>query len=784
VDDYGIAAVRIERVASAAGDARPGEILVEWQGRGQRQFERTWRGTSVAGVRAGTLALRVVAADNAEPAAQTNRSRTVLFDLVSGETAAARQDEAQTQAEATLARIIDIQKENLARTERLRGASSTAPSEAWQPARDAQQQVRDLTGELLRHPLQPLGAFTPTARNLHAGEMVEAVSALNAVPAAEPPERGRLATHAASLQRHILHRLSGAEAAMAKADADRRVGGLMDRVDALVRGEQAVVADTRERIRLKRQAGTDLSGRQDELAGDVTEFAGAAAREATVLETNSKSFSDLLREVVKRCADRKVKEDMLRAAERLENARLAEALPLEEAVLAELREWRRMLQAWRVEASEERTKEMLKALADARERLEKLRELESKVIETMKQIDVAADRATVKEDSIEEAELAEVRENASNALAQVARDLHIYPELSVANELVEDVYSVFEEVNPLPGSEKAGGEAAEEWGVLKPEALLEMMEKAGEHIEAMEQWLAERPDAIQYNMEAFDREEMPKMALGGLETSVDDLIGDLLKETPELAQKADDSGTNLGSPQNEYPGWEVAEGPNESFGAQGKSGNQAPDHKEQSGRSNVGRQGQAIGETAAGSGTVSEGDKNIEKRLTPEPLQSGQIQTEGKTEQNATGGGKQTSGSANETGMSGAGSNRRMDAKAPGDRQGLKSLMARTEALNARLGAMGLRTEALERAAHHMRQAGDAVAAGLPIAQVREHRRRAVAALKTAQTDLKTGRVVTGALSGSSASSLDDAVEETAAEAPREYRDLVADYYKALREAP
>jgi hypothetical protein len=380
-----------------------------------------------------------------------------------------------------------------------------------------------------------------------------------------------------------------------------------------------------------------------------------------------------------------------------------------------------------------------------------------------------------------EEEIAELRRNTEEAMLQIARDLHIFPELSVANELVEDVFSVFEEVKQRPGSENAGKNAASEMGVLKPEELLDAMKKAEEQIEAMEQWLADKPDAIKFNMEAFDRAETPKMALAGLQNAVEDLIGDLLKETKELGDAADDSATNLGETQNKLPGWEVAEGPSESFGAQGKSGNQAPDHKEQSGRSNVGRQGQAMGETAAGTGTVSEGDPNIEKRITPEPVQSGQVQTESdaSVDQKATGGGKRESGAAKEFGMPGAGAAPRMDAPAAGNQTGLQALMAKSETLRVKTAAMNLRTESLSRAAHHIRQANDAVASGLPIRQVWEYERRAVAALKEAKTDLAS-RSFSALDAGDQGAPLQDAVEGATDQAPAAFRDLVSEYYKAL----
>ena len=157
----------------------------------------------------------------------------------------------------------------------------------------------------------------------------------------------------------------------------------------------------------------------------------------------------------------------------------------------------------------------------------------------------------------------------------------------------------------------------------------------------MEMWLGDKPDDLKVTTEAHDKAEMPQsgIALAELAAAAQDLVGDLLKEDKKMADKADDSATNHAMPDFQS-GQKVMEGDIASFGAQGKSGNQTPDHKEQDGRSNVGRQGMSTGETAAGSGTIGEGDKNIEARRTEEPAQSGKIDLAGKADTKATGGGK------------------------------------------------------------------------------------------------------------------------------------------------
>jgi hypothetical protein len=269
------------------------------------------------------------------------------------------------------------------------------------------------------------------------------------------------------------------------------------------------------------------------------------------------------------------------------------------------------------------------------------------------------------------------------------------------------------------------------------------------------------------------------MALGALAAEAEDLIGDLLKESEEAAREADDGAINHAM-SDDLMGWEVMEGDMASFAAKGKSGNQAPDHKEQDGRSNVGRQGMAVGETAAGSGTIHEGDKNIEERRTQDPTQGGQVDLDGEADTKATGGGKQASGKADDFGMDGGA--RRMDSTEAGSFEGLEALMAkRAETIYAKASLKNVRADSLKDAAHHLRQAADAIAEGRPIDQVKEFKRQAVAALRRATTQLEAG--TSGALAdGRSSALLDGVVQGGPDEAPPKYRDLVADYYRRLNE--
>jgi len=778
LDDYGVTTVRVERITGAELKSAAVEHVTGWPGDGQRRIDRNWKSKSAPTGTVASLAFRVVVKDNCPFADQTTRSRIVVFDSIAMTKATEEEDAREAEIASLLSKIIDLQRVNLHFTRQLCGSADVSADEHWTKAANRQTEIRKLTHDLLAVPREPLGGLAPVIRDLYMEEMLEVVSKLTRLPKVAPPEKPQLARKSVLLEERILRQLTAADVAVARSAYRRRVVGLLSMIEALVKGEKTVVTDTRKCVEQSTAAGTDLVHEQDNLAGDVSDFVKACRRESTTLAAQDKKFAALVLKIADVCEAAKIRPNMLRAAEHLENNETKQALPIEESVLAGLVKLRDLLDQWQAAEAKQYAADMAEVLEETSEKLQKIRKLQAAVVDAMRLVETQKDMSDEERDIFEE-EIEEMEKNIKDALLEIPRDLHIFPELSVANELVEDVYSVFEEVNQLEGSEYMTAADAEEWGVLKPEMLLEEMAKAEGRIDDMEMWLAEKPDFIQFNMEAFDREEMPQMALGALPTAIEDLIGDLLKESPELAEAADDSATNQGMPEPPPPGWEVAEGPIESFGAQGKSGNQVPDHKEQSGRSIVGRQGQAFGETAAGSGTISEGDKNLEKRITPDPLQSGQIQVDGDADEVATGGGKQGSGAADSQGMSGAGSNRRMDSAAQGSTKGLEALMARTQSIHTKASMLNMRTESLSAAAHHIRQANDAIAAGLPIRQVREHQRRAITALKQAKTELASG--VSGTLdSGEKAVPLEDTIESGPDNAPEAYRDLVADYFKSL----
>ena len=550
------------------------------------------------------------------------------------------------------------------------------------------------------------------------------------------------------------------------------VTGLLALLDALVTGQQQTLDGTRATVKAAAAVGEPLVRKQDSLSSDTADFIKVCRKEAEALQSGDAEFSKRIVQVADACEEKKVPSDMTRAAEKLENKAPAEAVPFQEQALAVLKECQDLMNKWRVEDATERMNELKDAVASAKERIDKLVKVQSKVVDSIRGIDQQKDMSQKEFDEVEE-ELAKLKADVKDASLQVAKDLHIFPELPVGNDLVEDVFQTFEEVDQVPGSEKT---KAEELGLQKEDWILDTLEKAAGRLDDMEMWLTAAPDATKRNTENFDQAELPKIPKLPMPTEMEDIVGDLLKQEEKEKNKADDSASNQGSA--DIPaGWDIAEGEFANFSAKGKSGNEAPDHKDQDGRSLVGREGMSDGETVAGSGKINKGDPNIEARRTQDSAQSGQVQEDGHSQAKATGGGK-LSGYADQAGMAGAGPRR--DAKTQGSELGFQAMLRRNaEALYAKASLMHIRTGALDDAIEEMRHAEDAMSAGR-IQQVREFQRRAVVALKRTATELGAGVMTESVDLGDLKAPVQEQVAGVADEAPANYRDLVAEYFKSL----
>ncbi|MEA3212662.1 MAG: hypothetical protein QOE70_5719 [Chthoniobacter sp.] len=778
-DDFGVSEVVLEEVAPNATREDKGTEVKRWKVGGAREFHQVWKSEN-SPLRGSDTAYRIVARDNRPEPPNESFSGNVVFNAATPGDMAKQRNELEQAALANLQKVLDLQKRNLADTGRFHDALKDISEAQWNGTAERQKEIRSLMHDLLANPIKPLGSLTAAAQKLYVNEMMLAIDALQSIPAAEDARKATLSTEAVALESKILKQLSFAMAAAGEAKIDRRVSGLSALIEALVRDQGSALTQTHTFVASKAKVGRTLVDAQDRLGGDVAAFLAACKDEAAQVAQTDAALAETINKMVARANELKIRSDMVVAAERLDQNQPAEAVPLEERAVASLKSIQAMLDQIKLKEEAEKRDLLVDAVKQAQEKLAKLEALNQKMKEAMEQVKGQKNKDDKAMDEMEE-EFQALQKNIKEALLEVPNDLHIFTELNVANDLVEDVFSVFQEIEQKAGSEKDAPDKVTELGYAKEDELLAQMGEASKRLDAMEMWLGEKPDELKITTEAHDKAEMPEsgIALAELAAAAQDLVGDLMKEEKKMADKADDSATNHAMP--DFPaGNEVMEGDIASFGAQGKSGNQTPDHKEQDGRSNVGRQGMSTGETAAGSGTIGEGDKNIEARRTEDPVQSGKIDLAGKADTKATGGGKLGTGKADAMGMGGGAE--RMDSKEAGSAEGMAALMARqADALYAKASMKNVRVDSLKDAAHQLRQSGDAIARG-DIQQVREFRKMAVSSLTRAATNLAAGP--SGAMEAKgSTGALDNVIESGPDQAPPKYRDKVAEYYKALNGA-
>lgn len=785
-DDFGLDEVVLQRVLDPSDRDSKVEVLqsYRWGERPPRDFSTLWKGDPRQPSEQGDRILRLVARDNNPDHPRVTVSAPVTFKMESAEETAKKLAALEQKTFKDLNRMIEIQRQNLAFTKELRAGITNATAAQWAAAAGKQKEIRGIAKELLeKSGGRSLGNLAGAVKKLYAEEMNDVIGVLEGVHGVKDGrEKGYRADKAVSMEEKIFRQLTFAEIAAAQAKIDLANAALTGMLDALIKSQGKIIKDTSLCISQAVAVAAALTEKQDALASDVTAFMNACVRESEAGVAGEKDFAAFLKSIAALCKDQNIRGDMLLAAEQLENNAPVQALPHERTALDKLAALRAKFDEMKADADKTTSEELIEALQNANNKIEKLKDIEKKLIAEMDAVQEQKDKTGDKKlDTLEE-DFKEMEKNIQEAMLQVPKDLDIFAPLNVGNDLVEDVYSVFEEVtrDTAAEAEMAKG-PVEERAVMKRDYMLEAMEKVQKRIDDVEMFLSKIPDARKVTVEAFDKQELPQgVALTPLQTEMDDLIGDLMEQDPDQAAKEDDGAINSAMTDAEM-GWNVVEGDTSTFSAKGKSGNTTPDHKEQDGRSNVGRQGMANGETAAGSGTIGKGDENIEARRTQDPAQAGQVKADGEADTKATGGGKLGSGKADSLGQGGG--VKRMDATEAGSMEGFLAMTAkRADATYAQASLKGLRTDALKQATHHIRQAADAVAKGAPIDQVSELKRKAIAELKKAKVEL--GNENTGSLDGRvSAVTVHDIVETGPDEAPARYRNLVSEYYKKLNES-
>jgi hypothetical protein len=783
-DDYGLSEVEVQQLPPDQTPEAPATTLKSWKVQGRPAFNQIWS-ADITAAPGKKLAFRIVARDTHPDKPNEKISDSVVFTTPTTEELLAKKNELANSASTGIDQLLELQKANIEETEKLAGNLKKIDPAKWLEAATTQEKIREVLKGLLDNPIQPLGALTEVGQKLYLNESTHAVEALKSAANGAPERRGEFAKEALDSQKSILRQLAPAESSMEESLKDGRLTGLAAMLEALIKGQNDLLTKTSDLATSKGNASPDMVDAQDALAEDVKAFIRTAREDAKQTETADAAFALSINQAADQAEKEAIQKDMVLAAENLDQQRLEEAKPPQESAIRKLQVISDSLNQLNLTEEKEQTVDFLEAVGEAKEKIEKIQELHKKMRESIDSVKAQADHDKELVDKMEDA-YAEMVKNTKEALLEVPTDLHIFAEMNTANDLVEDVFSIFEEIEQVakeetnPDGTKKDFEAKDK-GYAKEDVLMSKMGEAKERLDACEMWLGDKADAAKVTTESIDREEMPDsgIAMAELATAAEDLVGDLLKESKEDAAEADDGATNHA--MSDFPaGWETAEGNIASFGAQGKSGNTAPDHKEQDGRSNVGRQGMASGETAAGSGKIGAGDDNIEARRTQDPIQSGQVDAEGDAKTAATGGGKQASGKADDVGMSGG--TKRVDSTEQGSYEGMAAIMAKkADALYAEASQKNIRVDSLKNAAEHIRQSADAIAKG-DIRQMKEHKKMAAAQLMEARAQLKAGPNSAIPVNRT-IDMLEGVVESGSDAAPEEFRDKVSEYYTALNGA-
>jgi hypothetical protein len=786
-DDLGLSKLAIEQVDTApepnqsADQDTPGKVIQEWPGGNQRTFTSSWIGDGFRPKEGQTACFRVVAYDNFG-GEQPHRtvSPTIVFQTIDPNDLSAAALRMAGETQATLDRLVALQTENLARTRAFTGHEPDVTPEQWTTALAVQKQIHEITGILISDPRKPLAALQQKVEPLYAQEMTQTVSLLQSITTAGPPSKPSLLAQVITKQDFILHILSGVDGAFARADRDRRISDVLALMDSLVHEQTQLNTDTAAAATAHATTVAPLTKKQDLLSGDADAFVATAHAESANMKGTDEQFSNLLADVARQFGTRNIPPDMLRASEQLDDKAPAQAEPIQAAVLNNLQQLQAMLNAWRADSAAARAAEMLAAFQKAADKMRRLADMQEKVLQSMKQWKAEDDATTGKESDAHE-ELMQKDAAMKEALFQIAADLQIFPEAQLGNEVVKDITTTYAKVDQDAGTEH---QLAPERDLQKEDWMLKDVEKMADRIKDGIPTLPTTPTNANYTTEDFDKQEFPgPIAAVPLADKFEDLIGDLLKLDQNIEDETKSSATNQAF-KDMYMEGPVAEGEWSNYSAKGKSGNTKPKDNEQSGRSNIGRQGMSDGETAAASGKINQGNDDIKRRMTQDAAQSGEM---GKIDDSlaktvATGGGK-ISGNADEFGMFGAGPRR--DARDSTGGNGMAALLKkRADALYAAASLQHVRTGSLDEAIMHLRDADEAEQQGKPIEEVREYRRLAREALQKSQVELQGG-ISTQSIDSQDARKSDtQEVSGAADEAPAAYQQMVSDYYKSINNAP
>ena len=635
-DDFGLSSVALYR---STDEAQAGELVQEWPAAaGQRTFTGNAKiplGQFKSG-NEGRLTFVLLAKDqNDATGPGTTFSRPIVVLTRGAEQVQEQSGAAALKMQKSLEALTKLQQTNL---DESRGVArlKAAGADSFTPVLTRQVEIGDLGRQLAG---LAEGGAPPVRQMLKAlseNEMKDAVLTLRNAASAAGDGRAKLLAHAVDVEQVILGRLQGSPELVKSSAQLEQLKNAMSGLEDLLKQQRELNHDTQPAVAT---AAAALSARQDALADEAVQVRAGLVKSATTAALADRDFNARLVQAAAQMGELKINADMLAAAEELQSQKIPAAAGTQVRVITNLSKVLALLNEARMANAAAEIAKLRAVLDGMKDKLGKLENIQRDIVEKSKEqahkdeLD-PNDRATAQEIKASKDLMAKVVE-------QMLTDAHVMPDIKSGDVLRNELVEIYEDVIQADKQDAAEGKLkVSEVAVQKEDGILAMMEKAKKIADDMEMWLPATNDTTKWLLENFDKAELPEVPMLPLKDFTEDLVGKLLDEQKGLQEKADDAASNQSFAENEANGNVVADGPQGSFGAQGRAGNQRPNKNEQTGRSSGGRQGMSNGEMAGDTTKNLEGSE-IDARRSKDAMQKGQIKDEdGPTEAKATGGGK------------------------------------------------------------------------------------------------------------------------------------------------
>jgi len=633
-DDFGLGSVALYR---STEESQTGELVHEWQDvAGLRTFTGNTK-ISLSQFKTGTdgrLSFVLVAKDqNDVTGPGVTFSHPIVVLLRAPDQVKEQADAAATKLQKNLEALIKLQQTNLEET---RGVARTTVMAAFTTVLARQVEIGDLGLQLAGIADSGTPAVRMMLKALSENEMKDAVLTLRNASSATDAGRPKLLDHAVDVEQTILTRLQGSPDMVKRGAQLEQLKNVLSGLEDLLKQQRELYRDTQPAVAT---VAPSLSVRQDALADEAVKVRDGLTKCSQTAALADRDFNAKLVQAATQMAELKINPDMLAAAEELQAVKIQEAAGTQTRVITNLSKVLAMLNEARLANAAAEISKMKDVLEGMKDKLGKLENIQRDIIEKSKE-QAHKDELDPNDMAVGK-EMKASKDLMTKVVEQMLTDAHVMPDIKAGNELRSELVEIY---NDVIQADKEAAEAGKlkvsELACQKEDSILSAMEKAKKIADDMEMWLPPTNDTTKWLVENFDKSELTDIKMLQLHDFMEDLVGKLLEEQKGMQQEADDAASNQSFAQNEQNGNAVVDGPQGSFGAQGRSGNTRPNKNEQTGRSSGGRQGESNGEMAGDTTKNLEGSE-IDARRTKDAMQKGQVKDEdGPSEAKATGGGK------------------------------------------------------------------------------------------------------------------------------------------------